>query len=195
MMAWLFLAGLLIIGLFSFVLLFGAPFLPTLSNRKKDALELLDLKPGQVLLELGSGDGRMLIEAAKLGIKGIGYELNPLLVMYSKLISFKYRKLVTIKLANYWQIRLPECDGIYVFLLNPYMSKLHNKITQEISNRVNPVGTRPPKGGRDGSDKLLPGSDGVNVVSFAFQIPEKKHAKEINGMYLYVYNNKKPGNT
>lgn len=166
MYAWLFLIGLAVIFLFSFVVLFGAPFLPTLTKRKKDALQLLDLRPGDTLLELGSGDGRMLAEAAKTGIKGIGYELNPLLVLHSKLICFKYRKLVTIKLANFWRKPLPHCDGIYVFLLNPYMSKLHNKITQQMHTSV-------------------------KVVSFAFEIPEKKHTKELNGMFLYKYTTKK----
>src|SRR6185295_2133181 len=115
--------GLMVILIFSFVIAFGAPYLPTLRIRTNDALDLLDLKPGEVMLELGSGDGRILRAAAERGITAIGYELNPLLVWYSHLVCFKYRKLVTVKCRNYWQVKLPNCDGIYVFLLNPYMAK------------------------------------------------------------------------
>jgi len=161
-MTWL-LAGLAIfVGLFGFVILFGAPYLPTLSSQKKTALDLLDLRPGQTLLELGSGDGRMLKYAAERGIKAIGYELNPLLVIYSKFATFKYKHLVTIKLANFWTISLPECDGIYVFLLDRYMRKLHNKITQE-------------------------NASSVKLVSYAFKIPNCKPITEKNGLYLYNF--------
>lgn len=161
-MNWLFLVGLAVILLFSFVILFGAPFLPTLSSRKEEALDLLDLKPGQTMLELGSGDGRMLRAAAERGVTAIGYELNPLLVLWSRLINWKYRKNITVQWGNYWRHTLPETDGIYVFLLNPFMEKLDKKITQEIRKDV-------------------------KVVSFAFAIPGKKTVKELNGMMLYRY--------
>lgn len=152
----------IIFGLFTFVILFGAPFLPTHKLREADALDMLDLKPGQTLLELGSGDGRILRLAAKQGIKAIGYELNPLLVAYSLLRTWPYRHLVSVRMRNYWQVKLPPTDGIYVFLLKPYMNKLNTKIEQEC---------RKP----------------VKLVSYAFSIPDKKPTKESRGMFLYHY--------
>ncbi len=148
--------------MFGFTVLFGAPFLPTLSSRTNDALELLDLKKGELLLELGSGDGRLQLAAAKKGIKSIGYELNPLLVMYSKVRLLRYRKLAVVRLTNYWKIDLPKAQGIYVFLLQPYMEKLDNKIAHQYNTPV-------------------------KLVSFAFIIPNKKPVREINGMRLYLY--------
>ena len=152
--------------LFAFVVAFGAPFLPTLKKRAPDALELLDLKKGQTLVELGSGDGRLLRLATEQGIHAIGYELNPLLVLWTKLRHWKYRRLITVHLGNFWHHKLPPTDGIYTFLLNPYMEKLDKKITQEITRNV-------------------------KLVSFAFQIPGKKPKKEILGMYLYTYKPKR----
>lgn len=165
-MTWLLLAATLIIVLFGFVLLFGAPYLPTLRKQQEEALDMLDLGTGQTLLELGSGDGRLLLAAAKRGVRSIGYELNPLLFAYSWLITRRYKKLITVKWANFWTARLPDCDGIYVFLLDRFMPKLYKKITQEISNPV-------------------------KLVSFAFQIPNIKHKTEKSGLYLYTFNNKK----
>ncbi|HUP26633.1 MAG TPA: hypothetical protein VM124_03255 [Candidatus Limnocylindrales bacterium] len=161
-MNWLFLAVAAIILLFSFVIMFGAPFLPTLKVHTSEALDLLNLKPGQTLTELGSGDGRILRAAAERGMYAIGYELNPLLVLWSKLIHWRYRRLITVHWGNYWRHKLPVTDGIYVFLLNSYMEKLDKKITQEITQKV-------------------------KVVSFAFEIPGKKPTKEMNGLMLYTY--------
>ena len=116
--------GIACVLLFGFTVFFGAPYLPTLSNRADDALDMLDLSKGDLLLELGSGDGRLLQRAAKRGIKSIGYELNPLLVIYSRIRLWPYRKLASVKLANYWAVDLPKAQGIYVFLLQPYMQSL-----------------------------------------------------------------------
>ncbi len=154
--------GIACILLFGFTAFFGAPFLPTLDNRTKDALDLLALKPGQQLLELGSGDGRLLREAAKRGIRATGYELNPLLVAFSRIKLWRYRSLASVKCQNYWTHKLPKAEGIYVFLLNPYMRRLDKKIKTDFAGPV-------------------------RVVSFAFEIPGKKPAKEINGMRLYLY--------
>jgi len=165
--SWLILAAIAVVLIFSFVIMFGAPYLPTLKARTPEALDLLDLKKGQLLLELGSGDGRILREAARRGIEAVGWELNPLLVLYAKAINWRYRRQVTVKWGNYWRHSWPQADGIYVFLLNPYMAKLDKKITQEIRGKV-------------------------KVVSFAFQIPGKKPLKELNGLMLYEYH-QKPG--
>lgn len=148
---------------FTFVVAFGAPYLPTLKDRVPEALLLANLKPGQVLLELGSGDGRLLIEAAKKGVNSIGYELNPLLVIYSKIKTIKYRKKIKIIWGNYWYKKWPKSDAIFVFLLQPYMQKLDTKIIQNYPN-------------------------GIKLVSFVFTIPNKKPDKVTKGLYLYKYN-------
>lgn len=154
--------GITCVLIFGLTVLFGAPFLPTLNSRTADALKLLDLESGQTLLELGSGDGRLLLLAAKQGIRSIGYEINPLLVIYSRIRLWRWRKLATVKLANYWTVKLPKADAIYVFLLNPYMEKLDRKIKSEFKTPI-------------------------KLVSFAFAIPNKKVSKQINSMYLYKY--------
>ena len=152
----------LTVMLFGFVILFGAPYLPTLKRQQETALDLLDLEPGQTLVELGSGDGRMLRAAAKRGVNAIGFELNPVLVLVSRVVTWRYRHLISVKTRNYWKEMLPPCEGVYVFLLDRYMKKLDKKITQEKHNSL-------------------------RLVSYAFKIPGKKPVTEKKGMYLYDY--------
>jgi|SRR3989344_5481497 len=156
------LVGIIVVLLFTFVVAFGAPFLPILKDKVSPALDLIDLKPGQTLLELGSGDGRILVEAAKRGLNAVGYELNPLLVIYSWIRTMKYRKQVRIIWGNYWMKEWPKADGIFVFLLQPYMEKLDKKIIQ--------YNHKP-----------------VKLVSFAFTINSRKPAKKHQGLFLYTY--------
>jgi SAM-dependent methyltransferase len=147
---------------FGFVVVFGAPYVPTLTPQVKTALTLLDLKPGQTLLELGCGDGKVLIAAARRGIKVVGYELNPLLVLVCWLRTRKYRSLVKIRMQNFWRSDWPEADAIYGFILPRLMQKLDTKITRE---------------------KRTP----LKVVSFAFMVPGKMPVKQRDGVYLYIY--------
>lgn len=163
-MLWIILWSIGIFGFlaFTYVIMFGAPFLPTMTPQVRNALDMIDLKPEQTLLELGSGDGRIMIAAAERGIRVIGYEINPILFAYSWLRTRKYGRLVTVRFANFWQGKLPLTDGIFVFLLQPYMEKLDTKIAQEC---------RKP----------------VKLVSFAFRIPGREPAQQSNGMFLYTY--------
>ena len=160
-MEWLFGLVILLVLCFGFVVLFGAPYLPTLTVQVKEALDLLDLKPGQHLIELGCGDGKVLVAAAERGICVTGYELNPILAFIAWLRVRRYGPQARVVWGNFWTAKLPPTDGIFVFLLPRYMTKLDKKIMQENS--------KPCK-----------------LVSFAFNIPGRK-VEAKNGLFLYLY--------
>jgi SAM-dependent methyltransferase len=141
---------------------YGAPFLPAKRLYVERALDLLNLEPGQKLLELGSGDGRVLTAAARRGIYATGYEINPLLYLYSWLRCRPYRSHIRLIRGNYWQQPFPDADGIYTYLLKPYMVKLDQKLCAEV--------TKPTK-----------------LLSFIFRIDGKKPIKQSEGMNLYQY--------
>ena len=61
----------------------GAIYDPSNNESVKKMVELAQIKPGEKSVDLGSGDGRVVIEFAKKGIQAHGYEINPLLVMIS----------------------------------------------------------------------------------------------------------------
>ena len=156
-----FIVGFIVVC-FSFVLLFGAPFLPTLKQQVNEALDLLNLDPNQTMLELGCGDGRVLIAAAERGLTVIGYELNPILAYIAWLRTRRYRSQTKIIWGDFWHASWPPSDGIFGFILPRYMSKLHNKL---VHYPYKPI----------------------RVASFAFKIPGKKPARVSKGVYLYEY--------
>lgn len=149
---------------FALVVFIGAPYLPTMQQQQRDALDLLNLRMGQTVLDLGSGDGRFLRAAAKRGLGGVGIEANPFLVAISKIVTFRYRKNVRIIWGDMWRTQWPDADGIYVFLHTRFMQKLDTSITQRYAHK------------------------NVRVVSYAFQLPKKKTAKSCGALYLYQYN-------
>jgi len=57
------------------------PFVPSPMYVVQKMIEAAEIKKGDILYDMGSGDGRIVIEAAKkFGIKGVGIDLNPELV-------------------------------------------------------------------------------------------------------------------
>lgn len=162
---WLLGTGIFV-GLFALGAVLGAPYLPTRKKQIKAALKLLNLKPGDTVIDLGSGDASFLIAAARQGINGIGYEINPVLVIWSVLATWRYRQLITIKWRNYWGEVLPTADGIYVFLISRYMKKLDAKLCKEL--------TQPTK-----------------LASYTFKIPGKPIVEQKDGVFLYGYNGNK----
>jgi SAM-dependent methyltransferase len=147
---------------FGVVVLFGAPYLPTLTPQVKTALKLADLKPGQTLLELGCGDGKVLIAAAKQGVNAVGYELNPFMAAVCWLRTRRYRRHVKVIWGDFWRKDWPPADAIFVFLLPRFMPRLDKEIMQYDSKPI-------------------------KLVSFAFQIPGKSADTEQGGVFLYKY--------
>jgi hypothetical protein len=171
-MIWVYAAVLAVVLCFSFVLLFGAPYLPVLRRQLHASIELLDLAPGDTLLELGCGDGRVLAAAARQGLTAVGYEINPLLALWAWLVTRRYGKRVRVHWSDYWKADWPEAQGVYAFILPKYMSKLDTKIVQQQKIWQSKGATH---------------SRLVRLVSFAFVIPGRRVVQERDGVFLYEY--------
>ncbi|HET9721660.1 MAG TPA: methyltransferase domain-containing protein [Candidatus Saccharimonadales bacterium] len=155
-------AAIALIFAYSFVLLFGAPYFPSLDPHVKVAFKLLDLKKGQTVYDLGCGDGRFLRAAAQRGIKAVGYELNPFMFVWAWLATRRYRHLVSVRLGNFWKADISQADAVFVFLLTKFMKRLDDKLAAE-------------------------GKKGLKVASHAFKIPGKKPLAKEYGVFLYKY--------
>ena len=58
-------------------------FVPTPNNVVDAMLDIAAVGPGDIVYDLGSGDGRIVIAAARRGARGVGVELDPRLVAES----------------------------------------------------------------------------------------------------------------
>ncbi len=145
--------------LFGAIVFFGAPYLPTMRPQVATAFELLNLTEGQTLLELGCGDGRVLLEAASRGYRAVGIELNLVLVLVALWRTRRCRDRVQIVWGNYWAKTWPPSDGVFTFLIDSFMPKLDERMQRY----------------------------GGKLASIAFRVPGRSIRKEQNGVYLYVY--------
>jgi 16S rRNA A1518/A1519 N6-dimethyltransferase RsmA/KsgA/DIM1 with predicted DNA glycosylase/AP lyase activity len=149
--------------MFQFVVLFlGAPYLPTRRQQREAALDLFNLKAGQTLVDLGSGDGAMLLSAAKRGIKAVGYEINPFLVLIAKIRTRRYKKQVKVIQGNFWHKKWPEADAVFVFLTERYMQRLNRNMKEQFKKPI-------------------------KLITYGFEMPGKKPEATNNACFLYRY--------
>jgi ribosomal protein L11 methylase PrmA len=102
-------------------------FVPTPQVAVEKMLELADIKPGEVLYDLGCGDGRIVVTAAKkYGIKAKGFDIDQQRVKESKenVKKNKVEHLVTIQHADIFTLDLSEADVITLYLLPELNVKL-----------------------------------------------------------------------
>lgn len=145
--AFLFLDLLLLISLFAFAcflltklffslfIVFGAPFVPAPIEKVRKMLELAGPKQGEILYDLGSGDGRILIEAArKYDVKCRGIELNPVLARMSarRIAKLGLRDKIRIYQGNFFKKDFSDADIVLIYLFQPTMAPLERKFLSEL---------------------------------------------------------------
>lgn len=114
-----------------------APYVPTKMDQIRRILRLAGVKKDKRFYELGSGDGRVVIEAAKLGADSFGVEQSLLRILYSKYktktLAF-HPKGVSIKFYhnNIFNRSYCEADIVYIYLLLKGVKKLEGKLKKEL---------------------------------------------------------------
>lgn len=98
-------------------------------------LNELKINNKDTLIDLGSGDGKIIFAAAKLGAKAIGYELDPLLVKRSrkKIKNLKLEKLASIRQKNFWKANWQEASIIVIYQFPKYVKELEPVLEKEIN--------------------------------------------------------------
>lgn len=154
--------GTLVAVCFGIALLSGAPYLPTYKSDAADLLSRCQLKTGAVLVDLGSGDGKVLRAAAAQGLQAIGYEINPIMWLISQIKLWPYRKMAKAHLGDMWQADISRADVVFVFLLDRLMGRLEAKLRAEAK-------------------------PGTLVVSYVFKLPGKKPLQKTHNAYIYKF--------
>ncbi len=108
-----------------------APYVPTKMDKIKKILKLAGVKKGRKFYELGSGDGRVVIEAAKIGAKSFGIEQSWIRVLLSR---HKTRRLINARFwhGNIFSKNYQDGDVIYIYLLTKGVKKLEEKLQKEL---------------------------------------------------------------
>lgn len=158
---------IIVIGLFlSFgILAFtGAPYVPSKRRVSRKSLrELAFVGPKDHVLDLGSGDGVVLVEAARLGARATGYELHPILVWIA---NWRLRHFTEahVYMKDLWSSPFPnDVTLVYVFVNSRDVKRLVRKLHRE-AKRL---------------DRTL------YVLSFGFQLKGLKCVKSNESHFLY----------
>lgn len=142
----------------------GAPYVPTMKRSVEIALtKLYPVKSGDLLIDLGAGDGVVLYTATKHGAKALGIEINPILALIAKW-RFRKNKRITMKCRNFYHCYFPkETTVVYAFAVSNHIEKIHRKIEEE-ATRLGKT---------------------IYFISNAFDLKDLKPKKQLDSFYLY----------
>jgi len=146
----------------------GAPFVATDKRLLESMFAGIILKPQDTFVDLGSGDGRIVLWAAKkFGCRSVGYEIHPWLVWWSRWKARENKlKKAEFKREDFWKADISLADCVFCYLVPRSMERLGLKLERE-------------------------GKRGMTVISRAFEIKRWKDKlilrKEVMGKRVYVY--------
>ena len=112
----------------------GAIFMPTPDEAVITMISLLNIQPGEKAVDLGSGDGKLVIALAKAGANVEGYEINPFLVWISRK-NIKKAKLTdsaVIHQKDFWKIDFSPFSIVTLYGVPYIMDKLEEKLKKEL---------------------------------------------------------------
>lgn len=143
------------------------PFVATPQPVVEKMLEMADVKSGDVLIDLGSGDGRIPITAAKkYGVQAMGVDLNPARIMEANqnAVREKVTDKVQFREQDLFKTDLSKADVITMYLLTSVNMKLRPTLM-----------------------KLKPGT---RIVSHAFAmgdwVPDKTARVDGRDIYMWI---------
>jgi len=104
----------------------GAPYVPTPMRIVERMVELAELKPGQVVYDLGAGDGRLLIAAKRKEpkISAIGYELVPTVWILGMLRIICSGCRVSLRMRDARCVDLRDADCVFLYLLPGVLAQM-----------------------------------------------------------------------
>ena len=122
--------------------MFIAPFVPSPIPVVQHMLKLADLKAGEVLFDLGAGDGRTVTMAAKsFGARAVGVELREDLAKkaLSTINENGLSDRVTIVNGDMFTVNLSSADVVFLYLTTSANERIKPKLEAELKKGVRVV--------------------------------------------------------
>lgn len=138
--ALLILAAMVVLPIF-----FGAPWHPLLPGTIRRILRFAELQPGETFCDLGCGEGRVLISAAKeFSAQAMGVEIDPLKVLLARLLARIHGvdDRVSVVRGNLFDFDPGSADVLYLYLTHQAMDKLFPEILKKLKPSVRIVSYR-----------------------------------------------------
>lgn len=133
-LAFIILAIFLILATAAYAGARAAPYVPTRTSEKLRMLRLAGIKPGETVIDLGSGTGQLVIAAVReYQARGIGYEISLLPYLISQFWHlFHLGKPLSFRYRDFFTVNLSEADAIICFLTPYAMRRLGPKLKKEL---------------------------------------------------------------
>lgn len=105
----------------------AAPFVTTPKRTVQAMLRLAAIRPGDRVVDLGCGDGRIVFAAAKAGATAVGYEMSVPAYMIAKLRSLLHPR-SSIRFGNFWHQSYSDVDVLFCYFLKDTMLDFEARI-------------------------------------------------------------------
>lgn len=119
----------------SLLSLASSPWTPSRKKDLKRIRKILNPKPGEVIIDLGSGDGRVCVELAKHSrSKIIGVELSLMYIIASKMraLCAGVGERVELLWNSFYRVNVSSADTIFIYLTKRASQELSRKLEREI---------------------------------------------------------------
>ena len=136
----LLLAAMVILPIF-----FGAPWHPLLPGTIRRILRFAEVQPGETICDLGCGEGRVLITAAReFNAHAVGVEIDPLKILLARLLARINGVGDKVKFVrgNLFDFDPGSSDVLYLYLTHQAMDKLFPEILKKLKPSVRIVSYR-----------------------------------------------------
>ena len=113
----------------------GAVYVPSTPEKALRMAELSGIAAGMKSVDLGSGDGRLVIACARRGAEAHGFEVNPALVLLSRrnIRQAGLQDRAFIHWRSFWRARLGAFDAVTIFQGSFVMRRLEAKARKELA--------------------------------------------------------------